>query len=142
MSLEVSTVTQFTENFIPFEMFIIVFIFAMIVLIISFLAKKNNIVFASLSCVLSVFMLYSTFFLRWNTTYIISNSTSIGGATEVTGLVNVNEMFLSTPTLWLLIGIFAFSVISLWISVANYAKESAQKALKENKELEDSNMVY
>lgn len=142
MSLEISTVTQYTENFIPYELFIIIFIFSMVVLILSFLVKKNNIIFSAMSAVTSAFLVYSTFFLRWNTTYIPTGFTNSTSSSMVTQITNVNEMFLSIPTLWLLIGLFAFSVVSIWISVANYANESSKKAMKENEELEDSNMVY
>lgn len=142
MTAEILSVTQYTENFIPFELFVLIFIFGMITLILSFTAKKNKIAFSALSMVLSIFMVYSSFFLRWNTTFIPTLYNEVGGNTNILQITNVNEMFLSTPLLWLLIGLFAFSIASLWINVAYYARESAKKALKENKELEDSRAIY
>lgn len=137
MTVDVTTITQYTENFIPFELFILVFIFSMIFLILSVVAKKGNIIFSALSAVTTIFLIYSTFFLRWNTTYMITDTVTVGGQMAVNEITNVNQMFLSTPTLWLLIGLFAFSLITLWMNIAYYTQRTLNDAVKKHKNLDD-----
>ena len=137
MTVDVTTVTQYTETFIPFELFILVFIFGMIFLILSIVAKKGNIIFSALSTVTSVFLIYSTFFLRWNTTYIPSVIQNVEGVETIVEITNVNQMFLSVPTLWLMIALFAFSVITLWMNVAYYSEKALKDGLKKHKTLDD-----
>lgn len=137
MTVDVTTITQYTENFIPFELFILVFIFSMIFLILSVVAKKGNIIFSALSAVTTIFLIYSTFFLRWNTTYMITDTVTLGGQMAVNEITNVNQMFLSTPTLWLLIGLFAFSLITLWMNIAYYTQRTLNDAVKKHKNLDD-----
>lgn len=145
MSADITTITQYTENFIPFEFFILVFIFSMIFLILSVVAKKGNIMFSALSAVTTIFLIYSTFFLRWNTVYIPTyteeaiSDTAI--ATSITEIANVNQMFLSIPTLWLLIGMFAFSVISLWMNVGYMTQKALKPNDKDNKNVEEGGLL-
>lgn len=141
MVTEIVNVTQFTQDFIPFELFILIFIFGMISLILSICAKKGNIFFSALSTVLSIFLVYSTFFLRWNTTFIPTSVSKTDTVETILEITNVNQMFLSTPLLWLLIGLFAFSIVSLWMNVAYYSQKALKDAVKKNKNIPEDRMV-
>ena len=137
MTVDVTTVTQYTETFVPFELFVLVFIFGMIFLILSIVAKKGNIIFSALSAIISVFLIYSTFFLRWNTTYVPTISQNVDGIETIVEITNVNQMFLSVPTLWLMIALFAFSVVTLWMNVGYYSEKALKDGVKKHKNLDD-----
>lgn len=139
--VEIVNVTQYVQDFIPFELFILIFIFGMISLILSIVVKKGNIFFSALATVLSIFLVYCTFFLRWNTTFIPTSTSLVDDVETILEITNVNQMFLSTPLLWLLIGLFAFSIVSLWMNIAYYTQKSLKDAVKKNKNIPEGRMV-
>lgn len=133
---DVVSTTQFIEGFIPQEIFVLIFISAMVFFILSFIVQRGGIVFSAVSCIMTIFLGYSTFFLRWNTEYIVSGTETIGNTSVITQILEINQMFLCQPLLFLLIGMFALSVVSLWINVAKYTQQTLKEAVEKNKELE------
>ena len=136
--MDVITQTQYIEGFIPQELFILVFIAAMVFFIISFLVEKGavGIVFSAVSSIMTLFLGYSTFFLRWNTEYIpIMNTTE--NVTVVSNILEINQMFLCQPLLFLLIGMFALCVVSLWYNVSRYSKATLEEQTKKLREEEE-----
>lgn len=136
MTTDVVSTTQYLEGFIPQEIFILIFIFAMVFFILSFIIERGGIVFSAVSCIMTLFLGYSTFFLRWNTEYLPIETISVDGLETVSQIIEINQMFLCQPLLFLLIGMFALSVVSLWINVAKYTQRTMEEAVEKNKELE------
>lgn len=132
---DVITTTQFIEGFIPQEIFVLIFIFAMVFFILSFLIQRGGIVFSVVSCIMTLFLGYCTFFLRWNTDYVPVQTNIIDGVQNVTTILEINQMFLCQPLLFLLIGLFALSVTSLWMNVAKYTEQTMKESIEKNKEL-------
>lgn len=138
---DVITTTQFIEGFIPQEIFVLIFIFAMVFFILSFVVQKGGIVFSVASCIMTLFLGYSTFFLRWNTDYVPVQTNIVDGVQTVTSVLEINQMFLCQPLLFLLIGFFALSVASLWMNVAKYTEQTMKEAIEKNKELKEDDGI-
>lgn len=136
MATDVVSTTQYLEGFIPQEIFILIFIFAMVFFILSFIVQRGGIVFSAVSSIMTLFLGYSTFFLRWNTEYVPIETISVDGVETVSQIVEINQMFLCQPLLFLLIGLFALSIVSLWMNVAKYTQQTMEEAIEKNKELE------
>ena len=65
----------------------------------------------------------------------------IDGVQNVTTILEINQMFLCQPLLFLLIGLFALSVASLWMNVAKYTEQTMKEAIEKNKELKEDDGI-
>lgn len=145
MAVSLLTETVYNSHFIPYELFLIIFAFALILFALSFIVPKGRVVIAAVSTVFMFFCTYATFYLgktgeTFATVVVTTNTTDVI-TTTINNLTTINTIFTVPALLYLLIGLSALCVANIWYCVADYSKDALDDAVEKNKEVRKDGMV-
>lgn len=137
---DITTVTLYNEHFIPFELFLVIFIAAFTFLALSFFVRKGNLILAGLSFVLFFFTTFASFFLGQNVGLFetLTHAQTLEGlqtVTTVNTLTNVQLITTVPALLYLCIGLTALAGCVIWYHIAYGTVDTFKEALDKNKEV-------
>ena len=133
VSVEATTIINST--FIPFELYLTIFIATLTFLALSLMIKRHSrIFFAGVAMLLSFFSTYATFVLgKTDDITLIFNETT-GNASYYT----LDTIYTIQPLLLLCVGLSALCVLNLWIGVFYLAEDMKSQT---SEEIEDTKMI-
>jgi len=133
VSVEATTIINST--FIPFELYLTIFIATLTFLALSLMIKRHSrIFFAGVAMLLSFFSTYATFVLgKTDDITLIFNETT-GNASYYT----LDTIYTIQPLLLLCVGLSALCVLNLWIGVFYLAEDMKSQT---SEEVEDTKMI-
>jgi hypothetical protein len=133
VSVEATTIIDST--FIPFELYLTIFIATLTFLALSLMIKRHSrIFFAGVAMLLSFFSTYATFVLgKTDDITLIFNETT-GNASYYT----LDTIYTIQPLLLLCVGLSALCVLNLWIGVFYLAEDMKSQT---SEEIEDTKMI-
>lgn len=130
--VSVETVTLYNSTFIPFELYLTIFIAALVFLALSILIKRNSrIFFAGIAMLLSFFSTYATFVLgRTEDITLMFNNT-----TQLNTYYSMDVIYTIQPLLFLCIGLSAICVFNIWMCVYYFAEDMHSQTSDENEDM-------
>jgi hypothetical protein len=131
--LNVITTTIYNSNYIPFDLYVIIFIATLSFLAGSIIVKNDSkIILAIIATLLSFFTTYATFILGVNTdTKLIFDNTS-----QTYMYYTLDTIYTVQPLLILCVGITGICVFNIWASWFYSAQRQLTEAVNENKDIE------
>ena len=131
-SLDVITTTIYNSTYIPFDLYVIIFIATLVFLGMSIVVKhKSKILLGAIATLFSFFITYSTFVLGESTNIdLIYNNT-----TSQYTYYTLDTIYTVQPLLFLCIGLCAVTVFNLWMSVFYAVEDQLTDAVEENEDI-------
>ncbi|MCK9577100.1 MAG: hypothetical protein M0R51_14445 [Clostridia bacterium] len=131
-SIDMVTTTVYNSTYIPFDLYIIIFIATLVFLGMSIIVKHNSkILLGAIATLFAFFITYSTFVLGKTTdTQLIFNNT-----TNEYVYYTLDTIYTVQPMLFLCIGLCAVCVFNLWMSVFYTIENQLTEAVDENKDV-------
>lgn len=134
MVLTSEITTVYNSTFIPFDLYLIIFMGALMFLGASIVIKKDSRIFlAAIAMLLSFFSTYATFVL--GRTEAINLIEITGGSTPTYQYEILNVVYTVEPLLFLCLGLSAITVFNLWMCIWYRSEKTLIDAHLENKDI-------
>lgn len=132
----IETTTIINSTFVPFELYVTIFISALVFLALSLIIKRHTrIFFAGIAMLLSFFSTYATFVLgRTEDITLMWNNT-----TQNMSYYTMDVIYTIHPLLLLCVGLSALCVVNLWVCVFYLAEDMKSQT---SDEVEDTKIVH
>lgn len=134
-----TTITEqltYHSTTIPPEIFILICVFGMLCLILSFIIRRREykIMLSAMSVICAFFNLYACRVLGWYTEYIPVEITT-NGSTEVTDTVlALTPVITSAPLIFFFMGYCAFCAFGLFVAIIKYTQSVAKEVADKQKD--------
>lgn len=134
MTLTSEITTIYNSTFIPFDMYVVIFLGALMFLGASIVIKENSRIFlAAIAMLLSFFSTYATFVL--GRTEAINLIEIVGESSTTYQYEILNVVYTVEPLLFLCVGLSAITVFNLWMCVWYRSEKTLINAHLENKDI-------
>lgn len=134
MTLTSEITTIYNSTFIPFDMYVVIFLSALMFLGASIVIKENSRIFlAAIAMLLSFFSTYATFVL--GRTEAINLIEIVGESSTTYQYEILNVVYTVEPLLFLCVGLSAITVFNLWMCVWYRSEKTLINAHLENKDI-------
>lgn len=134
MTLTSEITTIYNSTFIPFDMYVVIFLGALMFLGASIVIKENSRIFlAAIAMLLSFFSTYATFVL--GRTEAINLIEIVGESSTTYQYEILNVVYTVEPLLFLCVGLSAITVFNLWMCVWYRSEKKLINAHLENKDI-------
>lgn len=134
MVLTSEITTVYNSTFIPFDLYLIIFMGALMFLGASIVIKKDSRIFlAAIAMLLSFFSTYATFVL--GRTEAINLIEITGGSAPTYQYEILNVVYTVEPLLFLCLGLSAITVFNLWMCIWYRSEKTLIDAHLENKDI-------
>lgn len=136
MALTSEITTVYNSTFIPFDLYLIIFIGMLMFLGASIVIKRDSRIFlAAIAMLLSFFSTYATFVL--GRTEAVNLIEVTGQSTPTYHYEVLNVVYTVEPLLFLCIGITAITVFNLWMCIWYRSEKTLINAHLENKDIKN-----
>lgn len=134
MALTSEITTVYNSTFVPFDLYLVIFMATLMFLGASIVIKGNNRIFlAAIAMLLSFFSTYATFVL--GRTESINLITLTGQEHTIQQFEILNMIYTVEPLLFLCVGITAITVFNLWMCIWYRSEKTLIDAHLENKDI-------
>lgn len=136
MALTSEITTVYNSTFVPFDLYLVIFMATLMFLGASIVIKDNNRIFlAAIAMLLSFFSTYATFVL--GRTESINLITLAGEENAIHQFEILNVIYTVEPLLFLCVGITAITVFNLWMCIWYRSEKTLINAHLENKDIKN-----
>ena len=132
-SVDIVTTTIYNSNYIPFDLYIIIFIATLVFLGLSIIIKhQSKILLGSIATLFAFFTTYATFVLGKPTDV----SLVYNNITNEYMYYTLDTIYTVQPMLFLCIGLCAVCVFNLWMSIFYGMEDGLKEDVEENEDIE------